>query len=128
MTSGVTDLRALVTDTHKFESGYLESLVGPYPEDSLRYEERSPACRPELINAAVLLLQGEDDAIVPPAQAAILAEAIRAGGGRCDHVVFPGEGHGFRRAESISAAARLELEFAKDVLGIGSDTRDIPTV
>jgi dipeptidyl aminopeptidase/acylaminoacyl peptidase len=127
VTCGVTDLRALATDTHKFESGYLEGLVGPYPEESWRYEERSPACRPELINAAVLLLQGEDDAIVPPAQAASLAEAIRAGGGRCDHVEFAGEGHGFRRAESISRAARLELEFAENVLGIGSDTRDIPT-
>jgi acetyl esterase/lipase len=125
---GVTDLRALATDTHKFESGYLEGLVGRYPEESLRYEERSPACSPELINAAVLLLQGEDDAIVPPTQAATLANAIRAGGRRCDHVVFPGEGHGFRRAESISTAARLELEFAKNVLGIGSDTWDIPTV
>jgi dipeptidyl aminopeptidase/acylaminoacyl peptidase len=127
VTCGVTDLRVLATDTHKFESGYLEGLVGPYPDESLRYEERSPACRPELINAAVLLLHGEDDAVVPPAQAASLAEAIRAGGGRCEHVVFAGEGHGFRRAESISSAARIELEFAKNVLGIGSDTRDIPT-
>lgn len=126
VTSGVTDLRALATDTHKFESGYLEGLVGPYPAEEQRYVERSPACRPELIKGAVLLLQGDEDAIVPPAQAGAMAEALRASGGRCDHVVFPGEGHGFRRAETISAAAELELGFVKNILGIGSDPRDIP--
>ena len=127
VTSGVTDLRALATDTRKFESGYLEGLVGPYPAEAERYEERSPACSPELIHGGVLLLQGEDDEIVPPAQAAAMAEALRASGGRCDLVVFPGEGHGFRRKETIAAAARLELEFAKNILGIGSDRGDIPT-
>jgi dipeptidyl aminopeptidase/acylaminoacyl peptidase len=124
--SGVTDLRALAEDTHKFESGYLEGLVGPYPEQIERYEERSPVCRPELIEGAVLLLQGEDDAVVPPVQAASMADTLRERGVRCEHVLFAGEGHGFRRADSIATAARCELEFTLDVLGIRSVAVEAP--
>ncbi len=114
---GVTDLEALARDTHKFEARYIDRLVGPWPEAAARYHERSPARHPERIGAAVLLLQGEDDAVVPPDQAARMATALRSRGLRCDHIVFPGEGHGFRRADTVAAAARAELRFLSEVLG-----------
>jgi dipeptidyl aminopeptidase/acylaminoacyl peptidase len=113
----VTDLRALAAETHKFESRYLDRLVGPWPASAPLYEERSPALHPERIGGAVLLLQGEDDPVVPPDQAARLAQALRERGVRCEHVVFPGEGHGFRRADTLETAARLELGFVGEVLG-----------
>jgi dipeptidyl aminopeptidase/acylaminoacyl peptidase len=114
---GVTDLEALARDTHKFESRYLDGLVGPWPECADRYAERSPARHPERIGAAVLLLQGEDDAVVPPDQAERMAVALRSRGLRCEHLVFPGEGHGFRRAETVAGAARAELAFLAEVFG-----------
>lgn len=113
---GVTDLRALAEDTHKFESRYLDGLVGPWPEAAERYDERSPARHPEEIGGSVLLLQGEDDPVVPPDQARRMAEALRRRGLRCELELFPGEGHGFRRAESLERAARLELAFVSSVL------------
>jgi acetyl esterase/lipase len=115
---GVTDLRALAADTHKFEARYIDRLVGPLPEAADLYDERSPAQHPERIEGAVLLLQGSKDPIVPPDQAERMAEALRARGVRCDHVVFDGEGHGFRRADTITRAAELEIAFVRDVLGL----------
>jgi len=115
---GVSDLGALAATTHKFEAHYLDSLVGPWPAARQRYEERSPALHPERIGASLLLLQGSDDPIVPPAQAAVLAEAVRRRGLRCEHVVFPGEGHGFRKAETVRAAAELEIRFVQEVLDL----------
>jgi len=114
---GVTDLAALAADTHKFESHYTDGLVGPWPEAQSVYEERSPARHPDAVDGAVLLLQGADDAVVPPDQASRMADALRSRGLRCDHVVFPGEGHGWRRAETIARAAELELAFLGEVLG-----------
>ncbi|MDA8269554.1 MAG: prolyl oligopeptidase family serine peptidase [Actinomycetota bacterium] len=116
---GVTDLYALAADTHKFESRYLDTLVGPLPGAEDRYDQRSPARHPEHVGAAVLLLQGADDPIVPPSQAAAMAGALRMRGIRCDLVVFPGEGHGFRRPETVRAAAAAELRFVGDVLDLG---------
>lgn len=115
---GVSDLGALAATTHKFEAHYLDSLVGPWPAARQCYEERSPALHPERIGASLLLLQGSDDPIVPPAQAVVLADAVRQRGLRCDHVVFPGEGHGFRRAETVRAAAELEIRFVQEVLDL----------
>ncbi len=114
---GVTDLRALAADTHKFEARYLDGLVGPWPEAEAVYEERSPACHPELIGAAVLLLQGEEDAVVPPDQARRMAAALEARGVRCELVLFPGEGHGFRRGETLAECTRREQAFLGEVLG-----------
>jgi dipeptidyl aminopeptidase/acylaminoacyl peptidase len=115
---GVTDLAALAADTHKFESRYLDRLVGPWPEAAVVYEDRSPACHPERLEGAVLLLQGSDDPIVPPDQAQRMVDALRRRGMRCDHVVFAGEGHGFRRAETLTRCAELEIAFVRDVLGL----------
>jgi len=116
---GVTDLAALAADTHKFESRYTDRLVGPWPEAADVYAERSPARHPERVEGAVLLLQGLEDPIVPPDQAERMVAALRARRLRCDHVVFPGEGHGFRRAETLVRCAELEIAFVTDVLGLG---------
>jgi dipeptidyl aminopeptidase/acylaminoacyl peptidase len=116
---GVTDLEALAADTHKFEARYIDRLVGPWPEAALLYEERSPARHPERVEGSVLMLQGADDPIVPPDQAERMVAALRERGLRCDHVVFEGEGHGFRRAETLTRCAELEIAFVRDVLGIG---------
>jgi dipeptidyl aminopeptidase/acylaminoacyl peptidase len=118
---GVTDLEALAADTHKFESRYLDRLVGPWPEAEEVYRDRSPARHPERVEGAVLLLQGADDPIVPPDQAERMVAALRARQLRCDYVVFAGEGHGFRRAETLTRGAQLEIAFVLDVLGITPD-------
>jgi dipeptidyl aminopeptidase/acylaminoacyl peptidase len=118
---GVTDLSALAADTHKFESRYLDRLVGPWPEARDVYEDRSPALHPERLEGAVLLLQGSDDPIVPPDQAERMVAALRGRGLRCDHVVFDGEGHGFRRAETLARCAELELAFVGEVLGFDGE-------
>lgn len=115
---GVTDLRALAATTHKFESHYLDTLVGPLPQSAGRYDERSPALHPEQVGAALLLFQGSDDPIVPPEQAERMAEAVRRQGLRCDHVVFAGEGHGFRRADTLREMATTEVRFVQESLGL----------
>lgn len=114
---GITDLAALVTATHDFESRYIEELVGVGPAAVEEYRRRSPAFRTADMTGAVLLLQGLDDPVVPPAQAATMAEALTRHGRRCEYLTFAGEGHGFRRAETVSAALAAELEFYQTVLG-----------
>ena len=114
---GVTDLARLAADTHKFEARYLDRLVGPWPAAAARYDDRSPARHPERIGAAVLLLQGLADPIVPPSQARALVGALQARGVRVELVEFDGEGHGFRRADTRVACWRAELAFLGEVLG-----------
>ncbi|MEI6453137.1 MAG: prolyl oligopeptidase family serine peptidase [Actinomycetes bacterium] len=108
---GVSELSALAKCTHDFEAHYLERLVGLLPEDSERYQQRSPAFHGDEIKAAVLLLQGLDDPVVPPSQSRAMAEAIEKTGGRVTLLEFPGERHGFRRAESLELAFTSELAF-----------------
>ena len=120
---GIGDLEALAVDTHKFEARYLDGLLGPYPQDAAVYRERSPLHRADRLTAPVLLLQGEDDAVVPLAQSRDFAAAARACGARADLVVFPGEGHGFRLAATVEAAATAELAFLADVLGFTPEAR-----
>ena len=107
----VTDLEHLAAETHDFEAHYLDGLVGPLPEARSRYRERSPAWNASRIAGAVLVLQGTDDAVVPPDQARRFAEAVRAAGGRCQLHLFDGEGHGFRRSTTIEAALEAESAF-----------------
>ncbi len=114
---GVGDLGALARDTHKFESRYLDGLIGRYPEDAAVYEERSPVNHVDELSSPLLLLQGSDDAVVPPNQAEAMAAAVRAKGLPVALIIFAGEGHGFRRAETIQAAAEAELYFLGRVLG-----------
>jgi dipeptidyl aminopeptidase/acylaminoacyl peptidase len=114
---GVTDLRTLAEDTHKFESRYLDGLVGPLPEAAERYRDRSPLHHADRLLSPVLLLQGADDPVVPPSQAEVLRDALAAGGVPHALVIFQGEAHGFRRAATIVAALEAELSFYGQVLG-----------
>ena len=108
---GVADPAALVIETHKFESRYLDKLIGPWPEAEAVYRERAPLYHADQIQAPVLLLQGLEDAIVPPDQAERMVEALRGRGVPYAYVPFEGEQHGFRRAETIRAAYEAELSF-----------------
>jgi len=98
---GVGDLETLVRDTHKFESRYLDWLVGKYPEEKATYIERSPIHFTDRLTVPVILLQGEEDKIVPPNQAELFADAVRRKGLPLGFLLFEKEQHGFRRAENI---------------------------
>jgi dipeptidyl aminopeptidase/acylaminoacyl peptidase len=114
---GIADLEALAKDTHKFESRYIDSLIGPYPEDRHRYLERSPINHLDQLSAPILLLQGVDDMVVPPQQAEMLAAAARRRGLPVALIMFDGEGHGFRRAETIKAAIEAQIYFLGRIFG-----------
>ena len=114
---GVSDLEALAKETHKFEARYLDSLVGPYPERRDLYRARSPIHHTERLSCPLALLQGLEDAIVPPNQAELMFEAVRAKGLPTVYVPFEGEQHGFRRAENIRRALEVELYFYSQVFG-----------
>ena len=114
---GVTDLEALAADTHDFESHYVDSLVGPWPEAAATYRDRSPVNHPDRVSGAVLLLQGADDPVVPADQSERFAERLRRHRVPCRLTVFEGESHGFRRAETIAACLEAELGFYRSVFG-----------
>ena len=114
---GVADLESLATDTHKFESHYLDGLVGPYPETRQRYRQRSPLHFADRLSSPVILFQGLEDKVVPPAQAEVMVAALRANRVPFAYVTFEGEQHGFRRAETVKRAAEAELWFYGQVLG-----------
>jgi len=114
---GVTDLMGLVATTHDFESRYTDRLVGPLPEAADLYAERSPLHRVEEIEGAVLLLQGEDDPVVPADQTRAMVAALGARGVRVEVHYFAQESHGFRRAETLVASFEAELDFYRSVFG-----------
>lgn len=114
---GVADLEGLATDTHKFESRYLDRMVGPYPEAKDLYVERSPVHHADQVQGAVLLLQGGIDEVVPQAQAEAMAAGMRAAGEEVELVIYPDEGHGFRAAAAIEDSLSRELAFYGKVLG-----------
>jgi dipeptidyl aminopeptidase/acylaminoacyl peptidase len=116
---GVTDLVALAADTHDFESRYLDGLVGPLPAAAATYRSRSPLHHAHELAGRVLLLQGSDDPIVPLGQAESFAAELQAGGADCRLVVFDGESHGFRRADTIGAALSAELDFYRELFAPG---------
>lgn len=125
---GIGDLEALAKDTHKFEARYLDGLVGPYPEALDTYHDRSPIHHVDRLNAPILILQGAEDKVVPPNQAETMADAVRAKGLPVAMVIYPGEGHGFRRAENIQAAIEAQLYFLGRVFGFtpADDLTPIP--
>jgi dipeptidyl aminopeptidase/acylaminoacyl peptidase len=123
---GVTDLQALATDTHDFESRYLDGLVGPLPAAADVYRQRSPLYHPDAVTGAVLLLQGADDPVVPPDQSERFAEALAAHGVRCTLEVFAGESHGFRRADTIEACLVAELGFYRSLFGPDAGDDRVP--
>lgn len=124
---GIGDLEALAAETHKFEARYLDRLVGPYPKAQAVYRERSPLHHVDRIDAPVLLLQGSEDRVVPPAQSIAMAEALRARGVQVAYVELAGEGHGFRGADAIQRALETELAFYGQVLGF-EPADDVPHV
>ncbi len=112
---GVTDLEALVADTHDFESHYVDSLIGPWPEAVDTYRARSPIHHPDRVSGQVLLLQGSEDPVVPADQSERFAARLAAHGVPCRLVLFEGESHGFRRAETIEASLTAELDFYRSL-------------
>jgi dipeptidyl aminopeptidase/acylaminoacyl peptidase len=114
---GIGDLEALVRDTHKFESHNLDGLVGPYPAARDVYRERSPAFSTGRMSVPLIIFQGMEDRVVPPAQAVTMFEALKAKGIPVAYLPFEGEQHGFRRAENIARALEAELYFYSRVLG-----------
>jgi len=108
---GVCDLEALAKDTHKFESRYLDRMIGPYPERRDLYRERSPIHFVSQISCPMILFQGLEDKVVPPSQAELMVKAFREKGLPVAYIPFDGEQHGFRRAENIKRSLEAELYF-----------------
>ncbi|EPH00389.1 hypothetical protein HMPREF1531_02498 [Propionibacterium sp. oral taxon 192 str. F0372] len=117
---GVTDLAALVGG-HKFEARYLDSLVGPWPAERALYEDRSPINGLDHLNRPILVLQGDEDPVVPLAQATTLAEAVRRRGLPMAMIVFAGEGHGFRSPAVRQQALEAEFSFCDQLFGLNSN-------
>jgi dipeptidyl aminopeptidase/acylaminoacyl peptidase len=118
---GVADLRALAKHTHKFESRYLDGLVGPLPEATETYERRSPAAHAEGIDAPLLALQGGEDRVVPPEQSEEMVNALVETGTPYAYVEFPEERHGFRDATARKVALETELGFYTTVFDLDRD-------
>ena len=114
---GVSDIEALATDTHKFESRYMDSLVGPYPEQRALYRQRSPINHVDRLARPLILFQGLEDKVVPPAQAVTMYQAVKAKGLPVAYLPFEGEQHGFRQAGHIQRALEAEFYFFARVLG-----------
>lgn len=108
---GVSDLEALAKDTHKFESRYLDRIVGTYPERRALYVERSPINFIDRLSCPVIFFQGDEDRVVPPSQAEVMVNALRQKGVPVAYILFKGEQHGFRRAQNIKRALDAELYF-----------------
>lgn len=121
---GVTDLRSLARDTHKFESRYLDSLIGPWPAAEQTYIDRSPLFMADRIRVPVLFLQGLDDRIVLPDQSRDMVAALRKSGVPCALKEFPGEGHGFRRQQTVETALLSELNFYGQIFGFTPADQD----
>jgi dipeptidyl aminopeptidase/acylaminoacyl peptidase len=114
---GLADLERFVADTHKFESRYLSSLVGPYPEEKGIYFQRSPIHFVENLACPIILFQGDEDRIVPPSQSEMMFEAARSRGLPTAYLLFRGEQHGFRKSEDIKRSLEAELFFYSRIFG-----------
>jgi dipeptidyl aminopeptidase/acylaminoacyl peptidase len=115
---GVMELEALAADTHKFEARYTDGLIGPLPAARERYRERSPINHTATIDVPVILFQGLEDHVVPPSQATAMRDALEARNVTVVYEAFAGEGHGFRKAETIARVLERELQFYRDVFGL----------
>ena len=114
---GISDMTALARDTHKFESRYIDSLIGPLPQAQSIYDERSPLNHLDGFKAPLIIFQGAEDPIVPPNQSALIAAALRARKVPLAYILYPGEGHGFRKPEHIIDSLQSELSFYGQVFG-----------
>jgi acetyl esterase/lipase len=115
---GISDIAAMARDTHKFESRYIERLVGAPITDLERYRERSPVHSLDRLTCPLILFQGLEDRVVAPNQSRMMANAVAAKGLRADLLTFEGEQHGFRKAETIVRCLEAELRFYLDVFGL----------
>lgn len=123
---GVSDLEALARDCHKFESRYLDHLVGPYPEQQALYRARSPIHFIDRLAVPLILFQGLDDKVVPPNQSQAMFDALDDKGLPVAYITFAGEQHGFRKAENIKRALQAELYFYSRVFGFaGGDAPEV---
>jgi len=114
---GISDMTALAEDTHKFESRYLDSLIGPYPAARSVYESRSPLNHLDGFRVPLIVLQGADDPVVPPNQSEKIVDALRKRKVPVAYLLFPGESHGFRKPENTTRALEAELSFYGQVFG-----------
>jgi len=124
---GISDLEALAGDTHKFESRYLDQVIGPYPERKDLYQARSPINHLDGFSAPLILLQGLDDPVVPPNQSEMIFEALKSKGVPTAYIAFEGESHGFRKAENQIRSLEAELYFYSKVLNFET-ADDLPKV
>ena len=115
---GIGNLETLVSDTHKFESRYLDKLVGLYPEQKTIYQKRSPINHIDQLNCPVIFLQGLEDKVVPANQAELMVDSLKKQGVDVVYVEFADEGHGFRKSENIIKAMESELAFYTDVFDL----------
>jgi dipeptidyl aminopeptidase/acylaminoacyl peptidase len=123
---GISDIEVLARDTHKFESRYLDSLVGPYPAAREIYHARSPIHFTERLSSALILFQGLEDKVVPPNQSEMMAAAMRQNGLPVAYVTYEGEQHGFRKAENIVRSLEAELFFYGAVFGFSPADPIVP--
>ncbi|WP_396668545.1 prolyl oligopeptidase family serine peptidase [Microbacterium sp. R86528] len=123
---GVADLRRLAEDTHDFEARYLDSMVGPLPGAEQLYIDRSPLSRLDQFTTPLLIEQGLDDLVVPPSQSEAVRDALATAGIAHAYLAFEGEGHGFRRAETIEATLEAEIAFIGAVFDFAP--ADVPPI
>ena len=114
---GISDIEVLARDTHKFESRYLDSLIGPYPAARELYVARSPIHAADRLSSALILFQGLEDKVVPPNQSEMMAASARRKGLPVAYLAYAGEQHGFRRRENIIRSLEAELYFYGEVFG-----------
>ena len=114
---GLADLEPFASDTHKFELRYADTLIGPWPEARDTWRDRSPIHSFDRISCPVIVFQGLEDEVVPPQQAELMVDALRAKGLPYAYLAFAGERHGFRKAESIRRCLEAEISFYAQVFG-----------
>jgi dipeptidyl aminopeptidase/acylaminoacyl peptidase len=114
---GVSDPERLALDTHKFESRYLDQLIGPYPAAKAIYEARSPIHHADRIQRPVIIFQGDEDAIVPPTQSEAIYRSLIERKIPTAYLLFQGEQHGFRKAENIQRVLEAQSDFFSKILG-----------
>ena len=112
---GISDLEAMARETHKFESRYLDSLIGPYPAERDVYRARSPIHFVDRLSCPLICFQGLEDQVVPPNQSRIIADALRARGVPVALLTFEGEQHGFRKSDTIGRCLEAELYFYGEI-------------
>jgi dipeptidyl aminopeptidase/acylaminoacyl peptidase len=115
---GVSDLKGLDDDSHKFESHYNEYLIAPAPESAMLYLLRSPIHHTDQLKRPMIFFQGLDDKVVPPQQSEVMVRALRERGVPVAYMTLEGEGHGFRKADSIVRTLEAELYFYQRIFAL----------